>query len=458
IVLRRGGALEGIVRTRDGTDVAGRVVQILDRKTYSEYGSTRTYDDGTFRIEHLPEGRLYASLQHTEGDAFYIAQSCEVEIVEGETAYVEFQPRRVVVQGQVTRGGAAFSGVEIELMPEGPGFSASYGGVTGGPPQAGPRYLLGMSSEDGYYELLVGEPGVHTVSASAHGVGLPWRTVTIPDVETFTLNLDFGGARLSGRVVDKGTESPVAGAFVSATSTSPSRLSSSLRVGADGSFELELEPGEFRLAVRADGYGRFEESIRVDEGGRSDVVLALSRGLRIRGRVVDSGGRGLGDLRLMAIEDTSDIATPPALNRLESTIPDGVFEFADLGPGRYNLLTGSPSLGFAYSFSVRAGTEDLELVLRPGGKVDVLVIDESGAPVPYAVVGLVAINGRKVRGIQSETDANGRLTLPVPAGNLTIKSALADGREGMSAIAVSENQTARVQVVLAQTASNRSRK
>jgi hypothetical protein len=458
LVMRRGGALEGVVRTRDGTDGAGRVIQVFDRATHSEYGSTRTFDDGTFRIEHLPEGRLFASLQHTEEDASYTVQRLEVEIVDGETTYVEFQPRQVVVQGQVTRGGTAFSGVEIELMPTGPAYTASYGGVTGGPRKIGPRYLLGMSGEDGYYELLVGEPGEYTVSASAYGVGLPWRTVTIPDVETFTLNLDFGGARVSGRVVDKETESPVAGAFVSAISTSLPRLSSGLQVGADASFELELEPGEFTLAVRADGYGRREETILVGEGGRSDVVLALSPGSPIKGRVLDASGRGVGNQRVLAIEDSSDIRTPPAFTRLENTIADGTFEIPDLGPGRYNLLAGSPSLGFAYALSVRPGTDEIELVLRPAGKVEVFVVDGEGTPVSSAIVGLVAINGRKIRGLQSMTDANGRLELQAPAGNLTIKAVLANGPEGMSSVAVSENQTARVRIVLDQIASSRSRK
>jgi hypothetical protein len=315
-----------------------------------------------------------------------------------------------------------------------------------------------MSGEDGYYEVLVGEPGEFTVSASAYGVGLPMRTVSIPEVETFTLDLDFGGARVSGRVVDRETDRPIAGASVSATSTSPPGLSSGLEVSADGSFELVLEPGEFTLSVRADGYGRLEETILVGEGGRGDLVLALSRGFPIRGRVVDASGRGVGGLRVMAIEDSSDIATPPAFTNSENTIPDGIFEIRDLGRGRYNLLAGAPTLGFGYVLSVPAGTEDLELVLRPGGKVEVLVVDENGAPVPYAQVGLVAIGGRKVRGIQSQTDARGRLTLPVPAGSLRIKSVLSNRGEGMSAVAVSENETARVSIVLAQIASSLSRK
>ncbi len=316
-----------------------------------------------------------------------------------------------------------------------------------------------MSGEDGYYELLVGEPGEYIVSTSAYGVGLPWRTVTIPDVETFALNLDFGGVLVSGRVIDKETEAPVPGAFVSARSLkSPSASSTGLEVGPDGFFELALEPGEVSLAVRADGYGTLEQKITVGEAGKSDVILALSSGFRIKGRVFDRNGRGLTSLRVMAVADSPDISTPPVRMSFARTIPDGSFSLDDLAPGRYNVLVGEESAGFAFLPSVPSGTEGHELVLRPGGKVEVLVVDENGAPIPNAIVAVAAIEGRKSRGVQGSADGNGRLVLPVPAGNLTIKAAVMNGPEGLGAVTVSANATARVRIVLAQTASSRSSK
>ena len=463
IVLRRGGALEGVVRTRDGTDIAGRTIEVhpQGRPYDSMERGARTSEDGSFQIEHLPAGKLTAELQHTEADATFTVQSREVDIAEGETTYVEFQSRRVVVQGQVRRGGSALAGVEIELWPEGPGFSASYGGLSRvGPPTAGPRYLMGISGEDGYYELLVGEPGEYSVSASAYGVGLPWRTVTIPDVESLSLDLDFGGALVSGRVVDKETEAPLAGAFVTARSTKPPAGGSGagLEVGPDGRFELELDPGEFTIVVRAKGYARTEEKVVVEEGGRSDLLFALSSGLRITGRVFDASGRGLGNIRVMAVEDSPDVSAVPTRLGSATTIPDGSFSLEDLAQGRYNILVASgDAAGFAFVPAVASGADDLDLVLRPGGKVEGLVVDAEGAPVANAIVALAAIDGRKVRGVQSRADGSGRFELQSPRGNLTIKAVLNEA-EGMATVAVSENALARVQVVLAQTASSLSRK
>jgi hypothetical protein len=141
------------------------------------------------------------------------------------------------------------------------------------------------------------------------------------------------------------------------------------------------------------------------------------------------------------------------------TIPDGSFRLKDLARGRYNILVASgDAAGFAFLPSVASGAEDLDLVLRPGGKVEGLVVDAEGAPVANAIVALAAIDGRKARGVQSRSDGSGRLELNAPRGNLTIKAVAPDGPEGMAAVAVSENATARVEIVLAQTANSLSKK
>ena len=456
IVLQRGGALEGVVRTRDGTDVAGRTIQVYRHVNSGNAHTARTSGDGSFRIEHLPAGKLTAALQHIEGSGTFTVQSREVDIAEGETTYVEFQSRSVLVRGQVRRGGSPLTGVEIELQPKGPGFSAAYSSFSPvGPPATGPRYLMGMTGEDGYYELLVGEPGEYGVSASAYGVGLPWRTVTIPDVDSLALDLDFGGALVSGRVVEKETEAPVAGAFVEARSATSE---AGLAVGPDGRFELELEPGEFTLVVRAEGYARMEEKLVLEEAGRSELVVALTSGLRITGRVGDASGRGLGNVRVMAVEDSPDVAAVPTRVGFAITIPDGSFRLVDLARGRYNILAATGDAAtFAFLPSIPAGADDLDLSLRPGGKVEGLVVDLEGAPVANAIVALAAIDGRKVRGVQSRSDGSGRLELKAPQGNLMIRAVLNEA-EGMAKVSVSPNETARVEIVLAQAANSLSKK
>jgi protocatechuate 3,4-dioxygenase beta subunit len=465
IVLRRGGAVEGYVRSRDGTETAGRTIRAAsDEPGLAPWdaSSARTSEDGYFHIEHLPPGKITVALVQVEPTTMYAIQSREVDVAEGETTYVEFHSRRVLVQGQARRGGSPLSGAAIALSPlsSGSRMSVRFGSQGRPPSLPGPRYLAAIAGEDGYYELLVDEPGEYRLSASANGVGLPSRTVTIPDAESLSLDLDFGGALVSGRVVDKETEAPVAGAFVTARPVIPSTSGSGtgLQAGPDGLFEIELDPGEFTIAASADGYATAEEKIAVEEGGRSDLVFALSTGLRITGRVVDANGRGLGNLGVMAVEDSPDLAAVSMRMGFAMTIPDGSFSLGELARGRYNILVAGDLAGFAFLPSVPSGTEDLELPLRAGGKVEVSVVDAEGARVANAIVAVAGIDGRKVRGVQGAADGSGRLELKAPRGNLTIKAAVLNGPEGMSTVAVSENATARVEIVLARAASTSSKK
>jgi protocatechuate 3,4-dioxygenase beta subunit len=448
IVMRRGGAVEGYVRTRDGTDVAGRTVEAVPASSdFSIRDSVKvqTSEDGFFRFDHLPPGPAEVALLSTGTPMVYSVQSKPVTVVEGETAYVELVSRRILVHGQVKKGGLPLGGVELELWPTkgGRGMSVLYGGDASlRPKPSGPQYLAAITDADGFYELLVDDPGEYRLSASASGVGLPTKTVVVPDVDVFPLDLDYGGGSVSGRVVDRETESAVAGAWVSAQPTDPSLrfTGAGLQAGADGSFSLELDPGEYRLVVRSEGYATAERNVRAGEGGVSDLVIALSRGLEIRGRVVDSTGRGVPNLRIVGVEDMPDPRAVTATIGFATTLPDGGFLLGGLSRGAYNLLAHAGSIGgFGFAPGVVAGTEDVVLTLRPPGKIEIEVVDQDGASVPGAFVSVAAIDGRIARGVSGQTDAEGRLALTVPVGNLTIRAVLGNSPDVLGSVAAGPN-------------------
>jgi protocatechuate 3,4-dioxygenase beta subunit len=455
LILERGGALEGHVRSRDGTGIAGRVIQVVPvlRGTPSRpwnWQTTQSLPDGAFRFDHIEAGPAEVALMSTETPVNYAIQTQEVEIVEGETAYVELYSRRVLVQGQVRRGGSALAGVEIELHSKdgGMGSSVRYGMSGMGPPVSGPQYLMALSGEDGYYELLVDKPGEYMVSANASGLGLPMKTLVIPAVDTIAIDLDFDATSVSGRVIDKDTEAPVAGAYVYARPADPrSRFEGAgLRVGSDGIFELELEPGDYVLVAQAEGYATREERARVSANGANDLTIALTAGFRITGRIVDANGRGRGNLRVLAVLDLPDVSARTSNASANMTVADGSFVLEGLAKGRYNLLADSGT-EFAFARGVDAGTEDLELALAPGGAVDVTVIDTDGHPVPKATLGITAVDGRKTRGLFAMTGPDGRGRIAVPRGNVLVRAALEE-REATATVGVSENQTARIEIVL----------
>src|SRR4029078_5305838 len=79
-----------------------------------------------------------------------------------------------------------------------------------------PQQLSTVTAPNGDYSLIVDEPGdfVAAVQSADGAAQFLERKVTIPDVPSFVLDLAMAGAAVSGIVVDKDTERPIAGALV----------------------------------------------------------------------------------------------------------------------------------------------------------------------------------------------------------------------------------------------------
>ncbi|HXV64851.1 MAG TPA: carboxypeptidase regulatory-like domain-containing protein [Vicinamibacteria bacterium] len=457
LVLRGGGAIEGYVRSRDGTNVAVRTIQVMPLRragSMSLSASVQTGTDGSFRIDHLAPGPVEVSLVATSGYATYAVQARQVEIRENETVQVNFDSRQILVQGQIHRAGAPLSGVEIDLWPSEGGviYGWSQAGVTQAPSSL--RYLNARTGEDGFFELLVDAPGEYRVSVNASGAGLPSRNVVVPDLDTFFLDLDFSGVAVSGRVVEEETGEAVVRAFVSARPESSAdwERGASTQTGADGRFELELEAGTFTLVARAEGFAPSERRLNVSDSGISEVVLSLTAGLRITGRV-----SGTGSLRIYAIEDSPDLSTPPMRMSFAMSVADGSFVLDGLARVRYNILAGEELAGFGVATGIPAGTEDVDIALRPAARLDVEVVDGEGTPVDEIAVAIVAVDGHKIRGAQTATDRNGRASLAVPAGSLHVKAANKDELEGIAVVTVMPGGRAELQMVVAPAPSPRPR-
>ncbi|HSF16198.1 MAG TPA: carboxypeptidase regulatory-like domain-containing protein [Vicinamibacteria bacterium] len=449
LVLRGGGAVEGYVRSRDGTNVAARTIQVMPLRrvgSMSGSASVQTGTDGSFRIDHLAPGPVEVSLLATSGYTTYAVQARQVEIRENETVQVNFDSRQILVQGQIRRAGAPLSGVEIDLWPsEGGAVSGwSQGSVTQAP--SGLRYLNARTGDDGFFELLVDAPGEYRVSVNASAAGLPSRNVVVPDLDTFFLELDFAGVAVSGRVVGEETGEPVVRAFVSARPESSADWArgASTQTGADGRFELELEAGTFTLVARAEGFAPNERRLNVGDSGISEVLLSLTAGLRITGRV-----SGTGSQRIYAIEDSLDLRTPPTRMSFAMSVPDGSFVLDGLARVRYNILAGEELAGFGVAAGIPAGAEDVDIVLRPAARLDVEVVDGEGAPVDEIAVAIVGVDGHKIRGAQTATDGNGRASFAVPAGSLHVKAANKDDLEGIAVVTVMPGGRAELQMVVA---------
>jgi hypothetical protein len=432
IVLSTGGTIEGWVRARDGTGMSGHLIHfnpapqdgIPGSSFYRNYSETEP--NGHFRLEGVPTGRGQVSVSSPSGVMSVGIGAKDVEVVEGETTFVEFDLRRVLVYGQVTSGGAPAPNLEIMFHSRGGGRSVMFAGrpSSTSSPVSGPQVNRARTREDGSYELFVEQPGEYSVSSTRpDGSRLPSRSLEVPDTETFVFDLDFGGTPVLGRVVDEETEEPIAGASVIAGPAKPGSgaSSASAMTGPEGSFQIEIEPGEYKLHARAEGYGTVMKDLSVGSTSPPDVVLELPVGRTISGRVVDETGRGVRDVYV-----TGRTGDEIPMTGFARTMADGFFLMEQLAAKPYNLFAVSSAGTFAFLPGIRSGQEDVALYLQPGGRVSIQAFDMEGQPVEDASVGLSGVGGMRASGfLWAQTDGNGRAEVAVPAGpiELTLRKA-----------------------------------
>jgi hypothetical protein len=432
LVLTRGGRIEGSVRGRDGSPRAGQSVQAsspsLDR--YFQ-GLTTTAADGSFVIEHVPAGPI--GILVSSGSSF--APRKTVDVRDGETTTVEIVVREILLGGRVTRSGAPGSGLRIQVSNTGPRL-ISRGAATGAP-----QWWTADTREDGSFEMLVSEPNTYhlAVSSTDGKTSLPGRTVEVPDVDAHSVEIAYGGVPVAGVVIDEVTEAPIAYAQVGALGTNDAHYGTAT-TGADGKFQLDLEPDEYALSAHASGYLAVERRVTVGTGAAGDVRLALAKGQKIAGKVVDAAGQPAGGVLVRTLSAGQGTA-------LAHSLADGSFAIESIAKGTYTLLAEGQGT-FAIRPGVTSGSKDVVLSLQPGGRLAVTVTGPGGAPLAGAIPLVTRVNGLPVGFFgrpSGPTDASGRTELLAPAGDLELW-ARTETSGGPATASVASGQTAAVSI------------
>ncbi len=270
--------------------------------------------------------------------------------------------------------------------------------------------------------------------------------------------------RLVGRVFDRDSKKPVAGAEIVLTPslTDPSKLETrkavSARSNEEGRFSVDAEPGKWGTDARAQGFVWYsaERMIAIfgnGDAGSTDVYLAAScvtlapglesardfelvRGVRLRGHVVDDLGLAVVGARVafgvmcpanggrIGLADGQFHGTSPVL-----TDTDGRFEFDGIWPGgelnyvvtREGFVEGRASL----TITPEAPETKIALIRRPGIRVWGTVRDLAGNALSGAQI--YAGNDTFLKRLEGSTDDLGRFDFPfVSSGHLAI--AWAQGR------------------------------
>jgi len=148
---------------------------------------------------------------------------------------------------------------------------------------------------------------------------------------------------ISGRVVNDDGK-PISGARVTVSAEADVEATTD----ADGRFRVEVDPGEYRVQVDAEGYATTAVSgkVRVDAGreakiGRKIEMESSDQGSVVRGSVFDPAGRSIPDARVVLERIPGDDGKPvAALKRDARSDSMGFFTFrVPPGEGRYRLTS-----------------------------------------------------------------------------------------------------------------------
>ena len=394
-VLSPGGVVEGVVRDDAGGPAKGLLVEIAGRSGESllVQGSP-TDEEGRFRIEGVPAG---ASLVVRARGPGARGDSARFDLAPGGTATgisVEVRPVHAVSGILRSREGTPLLDPRLLLAK---------GALSAGTGARGPTGSLFdrtcVPDRDGSFRFEQVEPGEYGIVAFAGGCApavLPGLRVE-EGSDVHGLEILLGpGRRLSGTVVEAGG-APVAGASILLAGNPPCLGEDDVVrqvTGPDGRFALrDLAEGSVGIIVRCAGWS---EAVRTVRTGTMDMVISLVPGLRIAGRVVDGAtGRAMPGIVVIV----ADPAGEGALARLRGEVPlakartdaEGRFSADGLAEGVYSVSVdrgaGQEQHSPLVVRGVKAGTEDLRLVLEQGLRIAGRVVFAGGGPVRGRVGG-----------------------------------------------------------------------
>ncbi len=262
------------------------------------------------------------------------------------------------------------------------------------------RWPIGLTDSDGLIELplpAAGEAPVHVIGPLGERLDARFELTAGRVGETLIAVLE-PARRQSGRIVDRETRRPIAGAFAWLAG----READAVRADGTGGFTLSA-PADSSIRIWGAAPGYLQVHIQLAAGvAAGDTTLTLQAAVRAHGVVVDEDGRPVAEAsvgaRLSPLGHFSREAWQASTD-LEPAISDlrGEFAIDGLHPETgYILRAGKPGYAPAELDLPNARTDTargVRLVLERGRTATGTVVSSTGEPIAGARVRLEASAG-----------------------------------------------------------------
>jgi large repetitive protein len=353
--LRSGGTIYGRVTGLTEADYASVIV---DARGGGSTSSAAVDPSGNFRIEGAPVGTVSVSAM-LSSRSFGTRRSSATQTVElnaGSSQQVTIEFRGdTSVRGRITRNGTPLRGATVAFYPR-QGGSQTSASVT--------------ADEQGVYQVSGLESGEYTVMVVDSQRFSPYST-TYNVRGGGTFDIDFKAASIRGRVVNAGTNEPIADASVQfrpAQVTLGNNMPRSAVTDPSGGFAIDfVPPGSYVVTASREGFGNQVLDLQVGDGGRDDIELKLNRNDGVTLKVVDGrDGRALS--AMLVVFDMQGRVVHE--NRMYFRGTDAVSDTkVPLSPGQY-IATVS-SMGYAPRTATFSSPSSQTVSLTPGGTIRV---------------------------------------------------------------------------------------
>jgi RNA polymerase sigma factor (sigma-70 family) len=428
IVLERGAPAQARVEYADGVPAAGAEIEVTPAWWHSTYAlpGYRAGEDGTFTLKHVVADLYDVWVRTPTSESGYMSRKVmqtQLPTADGGPLPVrlaEKSPQSLVSIGGtlVIRGQETPDSVRITMMS--PSGAYIYLDVT--------RKPDGRLEDAFTIERL--EPGTYSLTFSGDNIEETTVDNVVAPCSDLQVELVYvGWPSLAGKVVDAATGEPVKRFQVRVKKLQslrgPLYVQSNQWVEYEdeaGSFRSDLVgPGLYQIQVAAEGYApAWSDAINTDE--RKNVVVALSAGGAISGRILNESGEPVGGARIIPL--SLACGNMPETENLflgqEGAIDavGGVFTLPHVPAGSETIRVVHPNYAprIVEGISVAAGrtTEGVEVVLSAGGTIEGYVYNPQGKPLAGQVlhvmdaVGYMGTGDEEVgRRGRAVTDANG---------------------------------------------------